>query len=97
MEGDTIENMKLIADGSVDMIFADLPYETTQNSWDKIIPFKPLWEQYERIIKLNGAIVLTASQPFTSKLVMSNLKMFKYSMVYQKTTPLDILMLRKCQ
>lgn len=70
-QGDCLELMKYIPDGSVDMILADLPYGTTACKWDSIIPFEPLWEQYERIIKDNGAIVLTASQPFTTKLIMS--------------------------
>src|SRR5690625_1643327 len=78
MQGDCLEVMKDIPDGSVDMILADLPYGTTACKWDRIIPFEPLWEQYERIIKDNGAIVLTASQPFTSALVMSNPKMFRH-------------------
>ena len=85
LQGDCLELMKGIPDGSVDMILADLPYGTTACKWDTIIPFEPLWEQYERIIKKNGAIVLTASQPFTSALVMSNPKMFRYSWVWQKT------------
>ena len=85
LQGDCLELMKDIPDGSVDMILADLPYGTTQCRWDTIIPFEPLWEQYKRIIKPNGAIVLTASQPFTSALVMSNPKMFKYSWVWVKT------------
>ena len=73
--GDCLELMKDIPSGSIDMILADLPYGTTACKWDTIIPFEPLWEQYERIIKQNGAIVLTASQPFTSALVMSNPKL----------------------
>jgi site-specific DNA-methyltransferase (adenine-specific) len=77
--------MKDIPDKSVDMILCDLPYGTTACKWDVIIPFEPLWEQYERIIKDNGAIVLTASQPFTSALVMSNPKWFKYCWVWVKT------------
>ena len=77
--------MKLIPDGSVDMILCDLPYGTTACKWDTIIPFEPLWEQYKRIIKDNGAIVLTASQPFTSALVMSNVKMFKYEWIWEKS------------
>jgi len=81
---DCLEGMKLIPDKSVDMILCDLPYGTTACAWDIIIPFDKLWEQYERIIKNNGAIVLTASQPFTSKLVTSNLNMFKYSWIYKK-------------
>src|SRR5699024_4595825 len=84
---DCLEGMKRIPDKSVDMILCDLPYGTTACSWDTIIPFEPLWEQYERIIKDNGAIVLTASQPFTSALVMSNPKWFKYSWVWDKVKP----------
>ncbi|ALM64228.1 DNA methylase [Lactococcus phage 936 group phage Phi91127] len=79
-----LEGMKKIPDGSVDMILCDLPYGTTACTWDEIIPFKPLWEQYERVIKDNGAIVLTASQPFTSKLVMSNIKWFKHEWIWEK-------------
>ena len=82
---DCLEGMKRIPDGSIDMILCDLPYGTTACSWDTIIPFEPLWEQYERVIKDNGAIVLTASQPFTSALVMSNPKIFKYSWTWFKT------------
>lgn len=86
-QGDCLEVMKDIPDGSVDMILADLPYGTTACKWDTIIPFEPLWEQYKRIIKPNGAIVLTASQPFTSALVMSNPKMFKYELIWNKVLP----------
>ena len=75
--GDCLELMKDIPDGSVDMILCDLPYGTTACKWDTIIPFEPLWEQYNRIIKDNGAIVLTATNPFSSVLVSSNLKGFK--------------------
>ena len=80
-----LEGMKRIPDKSVDMILCDLPYGTTACKWDTIIPFEPLWEQYERVIKDNGAIVLTASQPFTSALVMSNPKMFRYEWIWLKT------------
>ncbi len=83
-KGDCLELMKDIPNGSIDMILADLPYGTTACKWDTIIPFEPLWEQYERIIKPKGAIVLTASQPFTSALVMSNPKMFKYEWIWEK-------------
>ncbi len=79
-----LEGMKQIPDGSVDMILCDLPYGTTSCAWDEIIPFEPLWKQYERVIKDNGAIVLTASQPFTSKLVMSNIKWFKHEWIWEK-------------
>jgi len=83
---DCLEVMPNIPDKSIDMILCDLPYGTTACSWDAIIPFEPLWKQYKRIIKDNGAIVLTASQPFTSRLVMSNIKMFRYEWIWHKTT-----------
>ena len=82
--GDCLEVMPSIPDKSIDMILCDLPYGTTACKWDTIIPFEPLWREYKRIIKEHGAIVLTASQPFTSALVMSNIKMFKYSWVWLK-------------
>jgi len=92
---DCLEVMKGIPDKSIDMILCDLPYGTTACKWDTIIPFEPLWEQYKRIIKDNGAIVLTASQPFTSALVMSNPKMFKYCGYWIKDKPSNFLMGRK--
>lgn len=85
LSGNCLELMKDIEDKSVDMILCDLPYGTTQCKWDSVIPFEPLWEQYERIIKDNGAIVLFGSQPFTSSLIMSNIKMFRYTWVWQKS------------
>ena len=84
LQGDCLELMMDIKEKSIDMILADLPYGTTACKWDTIIPFDKLWEQYERIIKPNGAIVLTASQPFTSALVMSNPKLFKYEWIWEK-------------
>lgn len=95
MQGDCLELMKDIPDGSVDMILCDLPYGTTACKWDTIIPFEPLWEQYERIIKDNGAIVLTASQPFTSALIMSNPKMFKYEIIWEKSKASNFLLAKK--
>ena len=83
-QGDCLEVMKGIEDKSIDMILADLPYGITACKWDTIIPFDKLWEQYERIIKPNGAIVLFGSQPFTSALVMSNPKMFRYEWIWDK-------------
>jgi site-specific DNA-methyltransferase (adenine-specific) len=83
-QGDCLDIMPLMPDKSVQLILADLPYGTTACKWDTIIPFDALWKQYERIIKLNGAIVLTASQPFTSALVMSNPKMFKHEWIWEK-------------
>lgn len=91
IHGDCLEVMQGIHAGSVDMILCDLPYGTTACKWDTIIPFEPLWEQYERIIKPNGAIVLTASQPFTSKLIMSNEKLFKYCLVWEKSKSSDFI------
>ena len=91
---DCLEGMKLIDDKSIDMILCDLPYGTTACKWDTIIPFEPLWEQYKRIIKDNGAIVLTASQPFTSALVMSNIDMFKYEWIWYKDKGGNIAVLK---
>ena len=85
--GDCLELMKEIPDGSIDMILCDLPYGMTACKWDSIIPLEPLWEQYERIIKDNGAIVLTASQPFTTRLISSNMKHFKYCWYWIKSKP----------
>jgi len=92
---DCLEGMKLIDDKSIDMILCDLPYGTTKCKWDIVIPFEPLWEQYERIIKDNGAIVLFGSQPFTSALVMSNLKLFKYEWIWQKTLATNFMLVKK--
>lgn len=83
--GDCLEIMADIADGSIDMILADLPYGTTACSWDSIIPLEPLWAHYKRIIKSTGAIVLTADEPFTSILIVNNLDWFKYKWVWKKT------------
>ena len=85
MKGDCLERMKEIESGSVDMVLADVPYGTTQCKWDSIIPLEPMWEQLKRIIKPNGAIVMTASQPFTTTLISSNMKMFKYCWVWDKS------------
>lgn len=84
MQGDCLERMKEIPDGSVDLILTDPPYGTTACKWDSIIPLEPMWEQLKRIIKPNGAIIMTASQPFTSILVCSNMKWFKYDWVWRK-------------
>lgn len=84
--GETLEKMNGIPDKSVDMILCDLPYGTTQNKWDSVIPLEPLWEQYERVIKDNGAIVLTAQTPFDKILGVSNLKLLRYEWIWEKTT-----------
>ena len=85
LQGDCLELMATIPSGSIDMVMCDLPYGTTACKWDSVIPFAPLWAAYKRICKPNAAIVLTASQPFTSALVMSNIGMFKYCWVWEKT------------
>jgi DNA modification methylase len=82
---DCLEAMRDIPDGSVDMVLTDPPYGTTACKWDSVIPFEPMWEQLKRITKKNGAIVLTASQPFSSVLVCSNLPMFRYEWIWEKT------------
>lgn len=82
--GDCLDVMKDIPDCSVDMVLTDPPYGTTACKWDSIIPLEPMWEQLKRIIKPNGAIVMTASQPFTTTLIGSNMKMFKYCWVWDK-------------
>lgn len=84
LNGDCLELIESIDDKSIDMIFTDLPYGTTACKWDSIIPLDKMWEQYERVIKDNGAIVLTASQPFTTKLINSNMKLFRYEWIWQK-------------
>lgn len=84
LHGDCLEIMKDIPDGSVDMILCDLPYGTTNCAWDSIIPFKPLWEQYRRILKRGGTIVLFSAQPFTTALINSNLPNFKYTWYWVK-------------
>ena len=83
-QGDCLEEMKNIPDKSIDMILCDLPYGTTQNKWDSIIPLEPLWEQYKRIIKDNGAILLFGSQPFTTILNYSNISNYRYEWVWIK-------------
>lgn len=84
--GDCLEVMAQLPDASVDMILCDLPYGTTACKWDTVIPFEPLWAQYRRVAKRNAAIVLTASQPFTTALIASNLREFKHSWVWDKAT-----------
>lgn len=85
-QGDCLELMQVIPDKSIDMILCDLPYEKTRCNWDTIIPFEPLWEQYKRIIKDNGSIVLFGNEPFSSRLRMSNLMMYRYDWKWDKCT-----------
>jgi site-specific DNA-methyltransferase (adenine-specific) len=84
LHGDCLELMKAIPNSSIDAIITDPPYGTTACKWDSVIPFEPMWEQLKRIIKPNGAIVLFGSQPFSSLLICSNIKEFKYDWVWQK-------------
>ena len=95
LQGDCLELMKQIQDKSIDLILCDLPYGTTACSWDEIIPFDKLWKQYNRIVKDNGIIVLNASQPFTSKLVMSNIALFKHHWVWDKKRGVGHLLAKK--
>ena len=95
MQGDCLELMKDIPDGSVDMILCDLPYGTTACKWDTIIPFEPLWEQYERVIKDNGAIVLFGQEPFSSNLRSSNFKLYRYDWIWEKDNHTNFLNIKK--
>src|SRR5690554_5179757 len=85
--GDCLEVMSGLPDASVDMILCDLPYGTTACKWDTVIPFEPLWAQYRRVAKRNAAIVLTASQPFTTALIASNMREFRYEWIWYKNSP----------
>ena len=82
--GDCLELMKNISNGSIDMILCDLPYGTTEAKWDSILPLDLLWENYKRVLKINGVVVLTSTEPFTSILNVSNLKWFKYDFIWNK-------------
>ena len=92
---DCLEEMKNISDKSIDMILCDLPYGTTKNKWDCIIPFDKLWEQYNRVIKDNGAIVLFGNGIFTAELIISNKKMCRYNLVWDKVLPSGFLNAKK--
>ena len=85
LHGDCLEMLKQIPDDSIDMVLCDLPYGTTQCKWDSTIPFEPLWAEYNRVCKKNAPMVFTASQPFTSQLINSNIKNFKYTWVWEKS------------
>jgi len=87
LQGDCLDLMSDIPDGSVDMVMADPPYGTTACKWDSVIPLEPMWEHLKRVIKKNGAIVMTASQPFTTTLISSNMGMFKYELIWDKLQP----------
>lgn len=91
LQGDCLDLMKEIPDKSIDMVLCDLPYGTTRNKWDIVIPFDPLWEHYNRIIKDNGAIVLFGSGLFSAELMESNKKMWRYNLIWEKTQPTGFL------
>lgn len=95
MHGDCLELMQDIPDGSVDMILCDLPYGTTQNKWDSVIPFEPLWEQYWRVLKRNGAVVLTAQCPFDKILGVSQIQHLKYEWIWRKEAGTGFLNAKK--
>ncbi|NMA72833.1 MAG: site-specific DNA-methyltransferase [Bacteroidales bacterium] len=95
LEGDTLDIMKGIPDNSVDMLLVDLPYGTTQNKWDSIIPLDELWKEYKRIVKINGAMVFTASGLFSAQLMLSNPKDYKYKIIWEKSKATNFLNAKK--
>jgi site-specific DNA-methyltransferase (adenine-specific) len=95
INGDCLEVMQGIPSGSIDMVLCDLPYGTTNIEWDKPLPLTPLWEQYERIIKASGVIALFSAQPFTTDLINSNRKLFRYEVIWEKTQPTGFLNAKK--
>ena len=95
IHGDCLEEMKNIPDGSVDMVLTDPPYGTTACKWDTVIDLDLMWEHLTRVVKPNGAIVMTASQPFTTTLISSNIKDFRYEMIWQKNRGTGIFNAKK--
>ena len=94
-EGDCLQIMKMFPDRCIDMVLCDLPYGTTQNKWDSVIPLEELWAEYKRIVKDNGAIVLTSQGLFTAQLMLSNPKQFKYKWIWEKSKPTNFLNAKK--
>ena len=94
-EGDCLDVLGHLPDDSVDMVLCDLPYGTTQNKWDSVIPLDPLWKQYNRVVKPNGAIVLTSQGIFTAKLILSNERFFEYKIVWEKSKTTNFLNAKK--
>lgn len=92
---DCLVGMSRVGTGSVDLILCDLPYGTTNCSWDAVIPFEPLWEQYRRVLKPRGAVVLTATQPFATDLINSARKLFRYDLIWEKTAPVGFANCRR--
>lgn len=95
INADCFDVFNQIADKSIDMVLCDLPYGTTQCHWDSVLPLDKLWQEYERVIKDDGAIVLTSAQPFTSMLIMSNLQLFRYEWIYEKPAATGFLNAKK--
>lgn len=95
VEGDCLVAMKAVASGSVDLILCDLPYGTTQNKWDSVIDLPTLWVEYERVLSPNGTVVLTSQGVFTAKLILSNERLFKYKIVWEKSKPTNFLNAKK--
>ncbi|MDW4090029.1 MULTISPECIES: DNA-methyltransferase [Staphylococcaceae] len=95
IKGDSIKTMQKISDKSIDLILCDLPYGHTQNNWDSVIPLPKLWKEYNRIIKDNGAILLTSSGMFTAELMMSNPNMYKYKIIWEKSKATNFLNAKK--
>lgn len=93
--GDCLDVLPLLPDHSIDMVLCDLPYGTTQNKWDSVIPLDSLWKEYNRVVKNNGAIVLTAQGVFTAYLILSNVEDFKYKIVWEKSKPTNFLNVKK--
>ncbi len=94
-EGDCLDIMQCLPDNSVDMVLCDLPYGSTQNKWDSVIPLDQLWERYNRIVKPNGAVVLTSQGVFTARLIISNESCFRYKIVWEKSKPTNFLNAKK--
>ena len=95
IQDDCLSAMQRLPDNSVDMVLCDLPYGTTQNKWDSVIPLDRLWEQYLRVVKENGAIFLTSQGVFTAQLILSQPKIFKYKLVWEKSKPSNFLHAKK--
>lgn len=95
LQGDCLELIKKIPSNSIDMVLADLPYGTTHNKWDIVIPLEPLWAEYKRVLKSNGVVALFSQQPFTSQLVNSNPKDFRYEWIFQKSIATGFLNAKK--
>lgn len=95
LQGDCLQIMRNIGDGTVDLILCDLPYGTTQNKWDSVIDLEALWQEYRRVLKPNGAVVLTSQGIFTAKLILSNESMFKYKIVWEKSKATNFLNAKK--